>query len=160
MAFRTGVNFTCILDPPWEYNGTNGLSVELGDLMWCAVSHFWSVCPDFLPVDVEKMGRRGTGCSQPFMVWTHNQGWANKRESQSQAPPPPQSWGQFGAGAYFRYSDTLRRRILSVGYVGCVWWLERVTRLNLEKRILVNKMFSLLAIWASLERLRPDILKA
>lgn len=66
--------------------------------------------------------------------------------------------GQFEAGAYFGYSDTLWRRILSVDYVGWLGRLDWVACLNLEKEILVNKIFSLLVIWASLERLRPDIL--
>jgi len=65
---QNGIYFTCVLDPPWERNCTKGLSAELGDLMWCTVSPFWSVWPSFLPVDVEKMGRRGPVRSRPFMV--------------------------------------------------------------------------------------------
>lgn len=145
MDFRIG-QISHLLDPTWEHNCIKGLSVELGDLMWCAVSHFWSVCQIFFLWTLRRL------TVWPCLSWSGctAKGGPTKEKAIARHTPLHPLQGQFGAEAYFRYAGTLRRRIHSVRYVGCLRWLGWVICLNLEKGIFINKMFSFLVSWDSL----------
>lgn len=137
---KNWVDFTCF-DPPWENNCTKEFSAQLGDIL-CCVSLLvfglrFSYCGHWEDRDKRDnltLAFHGLD-TQPRV---NQQNKARERHS----PAPARD------SICFRYSDTFQItfRILSAAYVGRLWWLEWATCLNLEKEILVNKVFSLLVL--------------
>lgn len=129
-GFQKWVNLTCFGPTLRTYLHQRALLWTWGPHAMCCVLRL--VCaPIFSSCGCWEVGERQSDLS---LSWSGHLTKSVPTEEKASARHPLPCQGRVGEGAYFRYSDTLQRGILSVGYVGCLWSLDWVTCLNLEKR--------------------------